>query len=89
MIYINYIFLRSLVYCWFLTLLLLVLYLSRWNGLKRDRLKALGLTAGSAGRLTDGRRIYRQMDELMVDPLTKDSRTESDRLIIGGGLKAR
>jgi len=56
---------------------------------KEGSIESLGLTAGSAGRLTDGRRIYRQMDELMVDPLTKDSRTECDRLIIGGGLKAR
>jgi len=72
MLCIKYIFLRSLGYYWVLTLLLLVLYLGRWSGLKRDQLKTLDLTAGSTGRLTDGRRTNGRKERLPMDEGLKD-----------------
>jgi hypothetical protein len=76
MLNLTYIFLRSLGNCWALTLLLLVLYLDRWNEWKRDRLKALDLMVGSTSRLIDERWIDKQKNRLMIDRWTKDTRTE-------------
>jgi len=53
-----------------------IILLGPMEWVKRDRLKALGLAAGSTGQLTDGRRIDGQLDELMVDRWTKYSRTD-------------